>query len=115
MRRAFAGMVWSHQHYAYDVDEWLRHHGTDSLAGHGDPAQRNRNWFHMICDDVISMPDTWEYPWFAAWDLAFHVIPLARLDPAVADQASKTGSPSENQVAKMLQESEAHSWFCALM
>ncbi len=83
-RQAFAGMLWSKQFYYYDVDEWLI----------GDPAQppppaqrlngRNRAWRHLNSDDIISMPDTWEYPWFAAWDLAFHCIPLALLDPEFA-------------------------------
>ena len=76
-------MLWSKQFYSYDVSEWL----------HGDPAQpppaerlngRNREWVHLNTNDIISMPDTWEYPWFAAWDLAFHCIPLALLDPAFA-------------------------------
>ena len=79
-RQAFAGMIWSKQFYYYDVQEWLA----------GDPAQpapprerrhgRNCDWTHLTNADIISMPDTWEYPWYAAWDLAFHCIPLALID-----------------------------------
>ena len=85
-RRAFAGLLWSKQFYHYAVKEWL----------HGDPAQpvppasrlsgRNADWSHVHNADVISMPDKWEYPWYAAWDLAFHAVPLARLDPTFAKQ-----------------------------
>jgi hypothetical protein len=86
LRQAFAGMLWSKQCYHYDVERWLA----------GDPAQppppperrdahaRNTGWRHVDNRDVISMPDTWEYPWFAAWDLAFHTITLAHVDPAFA-------------------------------
>jgi hypothetical protein len=83
-RQAFAGMLWSKQFYYYDVEEWLR----------GDPAQppppperrngRNREWGHFNSADILSMPDTWEYPWFAAWDTAFHCLPLALLDAEFA-------------------------------
>jgi len=83
-RQAFAGMLWSKQFYHYNLDEWLK----------GDPAQlpppperkkgRNHEWRHLNASDLISMPDKWEYPWFAAWDLAFHCIPLALLDPDFA-------------------------------
>jgi mannosylglycerate hydrolase MGH1-like protein len=85
-RQAFAGLVWSKQWYYYDVPEWLA----------GDPAQpappperrrgRNREWGHLNNADVISMPDKWEYPWYAAWDLAFHMIPFAIIDPEFAKQ-----------------------------
>jgi hypothetical protein len=79
-RQAFAGMLWSKQFYHYDVRAWL--HGDNPKAP--PPPQRlkgrNRNWEHLMCADVLSMPDKWEYPWFAAWDLAFHVIPLAMID-----------------------------------
>ncbi|WP_026731513.1 MGH1-like glycoside hydrolase domain-containing protein [Fischerella sp. PCC 9605] len=85
-RQAFAGMLWSKQYYQYIVEEWLN----------GDPAilpppqerlcGRNHEWFHLYNDDILSMPDKWEYPWFAAWDLAFHVIPLAMIDPDFAKQ-----------------------------
>ena len=83
-RQAIAGMLWSKQFYYYDVGQWLN----------GDPAQppppserkqgRNREWMHLNNADVISMPDKWEYPWYAAWDLAFHTIPIAIVDPEFA-------------------------------
>ena len=84
MRQAFSGMLWSKQYYHYEVRRWLT----------GDPAQptppasrwqgRNHDWQHLDNRDVISMPDTWEYPWYAAWDLAFHCVALAHLDPEFA-------------------------------
>jgi hypothetical protein len=83
-RQAFAGMVWSKQFYYFDIPEWL----------HGDEAQpappknrthgRNWEWRHLNNADIISMPDKWEYPWYAAWDLAFHCIPFALIDPEFA-------------------------------
>jgi hypothetical protein len=83
MRQAFAGMLWSKQYYAYDVTRWL--------AGDVAPAPpaerlngRNAGWRHFDAADILSMPDKWEYPWFAAWDLAFHAITLAHVDPAFA-------------------------------
>ncbi len=85
-RQAFAGMLWSKQFYYYNMEEWLS----------GDPGQpaptaerkkgRNREWRHLNAHDIISMPDKWEYPWFAAWDLAFHCVPLALLDPEFAKE-----------------------------
>jgi hypothetical protein len=83
MRQAFAGMVWSKQYYAYDVSQWLTAHGIRPLEESGDGV-RNRDWYHMLNDDVISMPDTWEYPWFAAWDLAFHTVVFDAIDPDFA-------------------------------
>ncbi|HSC72376.1 MAG TPA: glucosidase, partial [Candidatus Methylomirabilis sp.] len=84
MRQALAGMLWSKQWYHYDIRRWLE----------GDPTQppppaerkhgRNRDWTHLYNDDVVSMPDKWEYPWYAAWDLAFHTISLALVDPDFA-------------------------------
>jgi hypothetical protein len=84
MRQAFAGLLWSKQYYQYIVREWL----------HGDPLQppppperwagRNREWTELHNADVLSMPDKWEYPWYASWDLAFHCIPLALIDPDFA-------------------------------
>ena len=84
LRQALAGMLWSKQLYAYDVARWLD----------GDPAQptppasrlggRNNRWRTFDAFDIMSMPDKWEYPWFAAWDLAFHCVSLARVDPAFA-------------------------------
>ncbi len=79
MRQALAGLLWSKQYYEYDVHRWLREHGVDPWAQNVPPV-RNVPWFHMVAGDVISMPDTWEYPWFAAWDLAFHCAPLALVD-----------------------------------
>jgi len=83
-RQAFAGMLWCKQYYYYTVDEWLN----------GDPALpeppperkrgRNREWFHFGCEDILSMCDKWEYPWFAAWDLAFHCVTFAAIDPDFA-------------------------------
>ncbi len=81
-RQAFAGMLWTKQFYHYVVEDWLK----------GDPTQpppqrkytRNAEWTHLFNDDILSMPDKWEFPWFAAWDLAFHTIPLATIDPDFA-------------------------------
>ncbi|MGY6559725.1 MAG: MGH1-like glycoside hydrolase domain-containing protein [Nitritalea sp.] len=83
-RQAFAGMMWSKQFYYYNVERWLE----------GDPGRyqppkqrkkgRNHEWTHLQNYDIISMPDKWEYPWYAAWDLAFHCIPIARIDPEFA-------------------------------
>jgi hypothetical protein len=83
MRQALAGMLWSKQHYSFDLDRWLAEHHVHPLRDDVDTAGgevRNRSWFHMVNDDVISMPDTWEYPWFASWDLAFHTVALAMVD-----------------------------------
>ncbi len=79
MRQALAGMLWSKQYYEYDVHRWLREHGVNPWDPHPSPI-RNRAWFHMKAADVLSMPDTWEYPWFAAWDLAFQCAPLSLVD-----------------------------------
>jgi Glycosyl hydrolase family 63 C-terminal domain len=79
MRQALAGMLWSKQYFFYDVDKWLDEHGADPLVAETGQA-RNRDWFHMISEHVISMPDKWEYPWFAAWDLAFHAVALSTVD-----------------------------------
>jgi hypothetical protein len=79
MRQALGGMLWSKQYFFYDTDKWLEEHGFDPM--HPTPRQvRNREWFHMIGNNVISMPDKWEYPWFAAWDLAFHTLALSTVD-----------------------------------
>ncbi|PWT71464.1 MAG: glucosidase [Bacteroidetes bacterium] len=95
-RQAFAGMLWGKQFYLYDVNRWLK----------GDPAEpapppqrlqgRNKEWKHLNNSDVISMPDNWEYPWFAAWDLAFHCITFALIDPSFA----------KNQLVKL-----THEWY----
>ncbi len=88
-RQAWAGMIWSKQSYLFDVGTWLD--GDD--PAHPPPASRkqgrNQHWRHLNSMRVLSMPDKWEYPWFAAWDLAFHMIPFARIDPEFAkDQLS---------------------------
>ena len=84
MRQAFGGLFWTKQYYFFDVNMWLREHGVDPFDSQSDTHVRNRQWFHMFNDDVISMPDKWEYPWYAAWDLAFHAIGMARIDPDFA-------------------------------
>ncbi len=81
MRQALAGLLWGKQYYEYDVWRWLREHGVnpwDRASSHS--SVRNVSWFHMVAGDIFSMPDKWEYPWFAAWDLAFHCAPLALVD-----------------------------------
>jgi hypothetical protein len=84
MRQALSGMLWSKQFYHYDVLTWL----TGDPAGPTPPEQRwrgrNKDWTHLYNDDIISMPDKWEYPWYAAWDLAFHCVSLAVIDPDFA-------------------------------
>ena len=85
MRQALAGMLWSKQYFFFDVDFWLTEHGQDPLKP-GGRFMRNREWFHMVNQHVISMPDKWEYPWYAAWDLAFHTIALSTVDPDFAKE-----------------------------
>jgi Mannosylglycerate hydrolase MGH1-like glycoside hydrolase domain len=80
MRQALASMLWSKQYYFLDLDRWLEEHHVHPLRDESGGAVRNRSWFHMVNDDVISMPDTWEYPWYASWDLAFHTVALAMVD-----------------------------------
>jgi hypothetical protein len=97
-RQAFAGLIWTKQFYHYDVEQWIN----------GDPGQptppssrlkgRNHEWLHLKNADIISMPDKWEYPWYAAWDLAFHCIPFAMIDASFA----------KDQMLLMLQESYLH-------
>lgn len=79
MRQALAGMLWSKQFYYYDVDKWLGERNPDR-SGKQRQAPRNERWHHMYNADILSMPDKWEYPWYAAWDLAFHVIALTLVD-----------------------------------
>lgn len=89
VKQALSGMLWTKQYYAYNLEEWLA----------GDPKQpdpspwrkhgRNSDWKHLINEDILSMPDKWEYPWYAAWDLAFHCIPLALVDPQFAKHQMK--------------------------
>jgi hypothetical protein len=79
-RQAFAGMLWSKQFYYYEIEEWLDGDPSGPPPPDGRKHGRNSEWTHLHNADVISMPDKWEYPWYAAWDLAFHCIPLAMLD-----------------------------------
>ena len=79
-RQAIAGMLWGKQFYYYDVDRWLKEHDAHPLLGAKAREIRNSDWFHMFNGDVISMPDKWEYPWYAAWDLAFHTVALSLVD-----------------------------------
>ncbi|MBD5635347.1 MAG: glucosidase, partial [Candidatus Eremiobacteraeota bacterium] len=83
-RAAFAGMLWSKQFYFYVVRDWLRGDPLAPPPPEVRKAGRNHDWPHLYNDDVISMPDTWEYPWYAAWDLAFHTVVLSLVDPAFA-------------------------------
>lgn len=83
-RQAFAGMLWTKQYYNFDIQQWL-----DGDKGHPKPPQerrdgRNAKWRHLHNEDILSMPDKWEYPWYAAWDTAFHCVPLAMIDPDFA-------------------------------
>jgi len=79
-RQALAGMLWTKQYYFFDVDEWLLEHGVHPMSSDSPADARNVDWFHMLNSDIISMPDKWEYPWYAAWDLAFHTIALSLVD-----------------------------------
>lgn len=99
MRQALAGMLWSKQYFYYDLEQWLQEHGVSPWISPGDKKRvRNSEWFHMYTDDIISMPDKWEYPWFAAWDLAFHMIPLSIVDRDFA----------KDQLLLMLREDYLH-------
>jgi mannosylglycerate hydrolase MGH1-like protein len=89
MRQALAGMLWSKQFFHYDVDKWLEERGSDPFKASRKAASRNEHWHHMYNGDVISMPDKWEYPWYAAWDLAFHVLALTLVDPDFGKQQLK--------------------------
>ena len=75
MRQALAGMLWSKQYFLFEVDKWIKDH-----VANGNGPTRNQDWGHMVNDDIISMPDKWEYPWYAAWDLAFHTLALYAVD-----------------------------------
>ena len=97
MRQALAGMLWSKQYFGFDVDKWLEEHGADPMRP-GARQVRNSEWFHMVNEHIISMPDKWEYPWFAAWDLAFHTLALSTVDPDFAKE----------QLDLMLQECFLH-------
>ncbi|MRR57298.1 MAG: glucosidase [Deltaproteobacteria bacterium] len=88
MRQAIAGMLWSKQFFFFDGDNWLDEHNSNPLHT-GFRYARNSEWFHMLNEDIISMPDKWEYPWYAAWDLAFHTLPLSIVDPDFAKEQMK--------------------------
>jgi len=88
MRQALAGMLWSKQFFFFDGDNWLDEHNSNPLHS-GYHSARNSEWFHMLNQDIISMPDKWEYPWYAAWDLAFHCLPLSIVDPDFAKDQMK--------------------------
>ena len=79
-RQALAGILWSKQFYYFDLEGWLREHKSHPLLESARHDVRNTDWFHMFNRDVISMPDKWEYPWYAAWDLAFHTVALSLVD-----------------------------------
>ncbi len=83
-RQAFAGLLWSKQWYHYVVRDWLAGDAATVAPPASRRTGRNSEWEHLYSDDVFSMPDTWEYPWFAAWDLAFHVVPFALIDAQFA-------------------------------
>jgi hypothetical protein len=85
MRQALAGMLWSKQFFFFDGDNWLDEHHSNPLHT-GYRNARNSEWYHMLNEDIISMPDKWEYPWYAAWDLAFHTLPLSIVDPDFAKE-----------------------------
>jgi Glycosyl hydrolase family 63 C-terminal domain len=85
-RQAFAGMIWSKQFFYFDVPQWLRGDPTQPPPPEGRKHGRNAEWKHLNNADIISMPDKWEYPWYAAWDLAFHCLPLALIDAEFAKQ-----------------------------
>jgi hypothetical protein len=97
MRQALAGMLWSKQFYYYDVNKWLEEHGADPFNPRR-RAPRNDHWYHMYNAHIVSMPDKWEYPWYAAWDLAFHVLALTLVDEDFAKQ----------QLELIVQESYLH-------
>ncbi|MGC1449169.1 MAG: glucosidase [Candidatus Sulfotelmatobacter sp.] len=99
MRQALAGMLWSKQCYRYDVHQWLKERGSDPFSPTRKAAPRNDHWHHMYSADVISMPDKWEFPWYAAWDLPFHVLALTLVDPDFGKQ----------QLKLLLQEHYMHS------
>jgi hypothetical protein len=97
MHQALAGMLWTKQYYCFDAGLWLKEHHAHPMYSPGRPF-RNRSWFHMANDNIISMPDKWEYPWYAAWDLAFNSIALSVVDLDFAKQ----------QLGMMLRESYMH-------
>jgi hypothetical protein len=84
MRQGYAGLLWSKQFYHYVVRDWMEGDPNQPSPPAGRKAGRNRDWSHLFNRDIISMPDKWEYPWYAAWDLAFHMLPFAHVDPHFA-------------------------------
>jgi hypothetical protein len=84
VRQAYAGLLWTKQYYHYSVSEWLEGDPAHPKPPDSRLAGRNNEWRHLYNRDIISMPDKWEYPWYAAWDLAFHMIPFTRIDPGLA-------------------------------
>ncbi|HZJ60346.1 MAG TPA: glucosidase [Chitinophagaceae bacterium] len=88
MRQALSGMLWSKQFFFFDGDNWLDEHNSNPLHK-GYKNARNSEWYHMLNEEIISMPDKWEYPWYAAWDLAFHTLPLSIVDPDFAKEQMK--------------------------
>ncbi|MBE9227630.1 glucosidase [Phormidium sp. LEGE 05292] len=99
MRQALSGMMWTKQYFYYDLDQWLRERNITPWTPSSEKKHtRNSEWFHMHNDDVVSMPDKWEYPWYAAWDLAFHMIPISLIDPDFA----------KDQLMLMLREDYLH-------
>jgi len=85
-RQAYAGLLWSKQFYHYIVEHWLQGDPSHPAPPQGHKLGRNSDWSHIYCRDVISVPDKWEYPWFAAWDLAFHMVPFAKIDASFAKE-----------------------------
>jgi hypothetical protein len=85
MRQALGGMLWSKQFFFFDGENWLNEHNSNPLHK-GYKQARNSEWFHMLNREIISMPDKWEYPWYAAWDLAFHTLPISIVDPDFAKE-----------------------------
>ncbi|MDQ3812786.1 MAG: glucosidase [Armatimonadota bacterium] len=86
IRQAYAGLLWSKQFYFYVINEWLAGDPAFPSPPAGHQHIRNEDWHHVFCSEIISMPDKWEYPWFAAWDLAFHMIVCAEIDPDFAKE-----------------------------
>ena len=85
-RQAFAGLMWGKQNYIFDVDKWLSGDNPKDPPPDSRKHIRNEHWRHLNSQRILSMPDAWEYPWFAAWDLAFHTVPIALIDPVFAKE-----------------------------
>ena len=80
-RQALSGILWSKQYYHFDVEKWLTSSDGISPINDGKKFGRNHDWKHLKNQDIIAMPDKWEYPWYAAWDMAFQCIPMSMVDP----------------------------------